>query len=489
MNQRPNFIIFVADQLRADCVHAVDPATIVSTPNLDRLAADGVAFTEAFGQHSVCSPSRVSFLSGWYPHVAGHRTLEYLLGPAEPNFLRVFKDNGYHVAMAGGRGDSFAAGVTELSMHEHGFLPEETRSSAAEFLRSKAAGDPADPMIRAFYRGQRTAGQAAVEYDEVVVQTAERWLAQPPDEPWVLYVPLFAPHPPFEVEEPWFSMYDREAVPPPHAAHGPQPAFVDALARGHGWDRLTDAQWRELRAVYYGMVSRLDHHVGRVMDAARNGAASGNLVTTFFCDHGEYLGDFGLAEKWPSGVNACLLRNPLIVSGAGMARGVVSGAMIEMIDVFPTLLDLAGLEAPHAHYGRSFAQCLRDPDAAHRDAVFSEGGFRVEEADYFERSPFPYDVKASIQKTQPELVGKAAVVRTREWAYVWRLYEQPELYRRSDDPHETVNLAGMPEHAAIEALLAARLLRWMVETADVLPSEKGVRFPAVNLPRPGSAQR
>ncbi|HEF5873635.1 TPA: sulfatase-like hydrolase/transferase [Burkholderia cenocepacia] len=487
MTTQPNFIIIVADQLRADCVHAFNPSTPVRTPNLDRLARNGVAFTQAFGQHSVCSPSRVSFLSGWYPHVAGHRTLDYLLGPEEPNFLRTFKENGYHVAMAGGRGDSFAAGATERSMHEHGFLPEETRRSAAEFLRSKAQGDPADPMIRAFYRGQRSAEQAQLEYDEVVIRTAEHWLANPPDKPWVLYVPLFAPHPPFEAEEPWFSMYDRAAVADRVTGHEGQPAYVDALAKAHGWDRLTDAQWRELRAVYYGMVSRLDHHVGRVMDAAARVTDPARLVTTFFSDHGEYLGDFGLAEKWPSGVHDCLLRNPLIVSGASTSAvaGTVSDAMVELIDVFPTLLDIAGIEPSHNHYGRSFAPCLTDAGATHRTYAFSEGGFLVGETAHFEKSGFPYDIKATMQAEQPESVGKAAVVRTHEWTYVWRLYERPELYRRTTDPSETTNLAGRAEYAVIEAQLRDVLLRWQIETADVLPSKKGTRFPAVDLPRPG----
>ncbi|NIE55166.1 sulfatase-like hydrolase/transferase [Burkholderia sp. Ax-1735] len=487
MTKQPNFIVIVADQLRADCVHAVHPSTPVLTPNLDRLAADGVAFTQAFGQHSVCSPSRVSFLSGLYPHVAGHRTLGHLLGPHEPNFLRVFKENGYHVAMAGGRGDSFAAGATELSMHEHGFLPEETRRSAAEFLRSKTQGDPNDPMVRAFYRGQRSQDQANAEYDEVVVRTAEHWLKHAPREPWVLYVPLFAPHPPFEAEEPWFSMYDREAVPERVGGTGRMPAYVDALAKAHGWDRMTDAQWRELRAVYYGMVSRLDHHVGRIMNAAGQATEPERLITTFFSDHGEYLGDFGLAEKWPSGVHDCLLRNPLIVSGGSTpgVAGTVSDALVELIDVFPTLLDLAGLQATHAHYGRSFARCLRETGAAHREKVFSEGGFLVSEADHFENAGFPYDIKGVQQKEHPESVGKVAVVRTLEWTYVWRLYEAPELYRRTTDPHETTNLAGLPEYAEIEAGMLASLLRWQVETADVLPAGKGTRFPVVDLPRPG----
>lgn len=486
MSDRPNFIILIADQLRADCVRSLNPETIVQTPNLDRLAADGVTFTQAFGQHSVCSPSRVSFLSGWYPHVAGHRTLEHLLGPSEPNFLRVFKENGYRVAMAGGRGDSFAPGVTELSMHEHGFLPDEKRTSAAEFLRSKSDGDRADPMVRAFYRGRRTPEQAAIEYDEVVIRTAERWLENPPEDPWVLYVPLFAPHPPFEVEEPWFSMYDRAKVQAPHLGNGTKPGFMHELATAHGWDRLTDAQWKELRAVYYGMVSRLDHHVGRVMQVARRLEQPDSVITTFFSDHGEYLGDFGLVEKWPSGVNECLLRIPLIISGGAVARGAVSNAMVEMIDVFPTLLDLADVHAPHQHYGKSLAPCLLDPDIAHRNEVFSEGGFRIEEAALVETSSFPYDVKGSIQKNMTELVGKVVVLRNQEWTYVWRLYERPELYQRSIDPHETTNLAGAPEYAQLEARLLERVLRWMVETADVLPSTKGVRFPVVDLPRPGA---
>ncbi|KWF93851.1 sulfatase [Burkholderia cepacia] len=487
MTTKPNFVIIVADQLRADCVHAVHPATPVLTPNLDRLAAGGVAFTQAFGQHSVCSPSRVSFLSGQYPHVAGHRTLGYLLGPDEPNFLRVFKENGYHVAMAGGRGDSFAPGATERSAHEYGFLPEETRRSAAEFLQSKTKGDPTDPMVRAFFRGQRSQEQAAIEYDEVVIRTAEHWLAAPPREPWVLYVPLFAPHPPFEAEEPWFSMYDRAAVPERAVGSGRMPAYVDALSSAHGWDQLTDAQWRELRAVYYGMVSRLDHHVGRVMDAAARATEPGRLITTFFSDHGEYLGDFGLAEKWPSGVHECLLRNPLIVSGASGpdVAGTTSSAMVEMIDVFPTLLELAGLEATHAHYGKSFAPCLLAAGETHREQVFSEGGFLTREVDHFEQAGFPYDIKAKLQSGQPETVGKAAVIRTPEWTYVWRLYEAPELYRRTTDPSETTNLAGQPEYADIEAGLLERLLRWQVETADVLPAAKGSRFPPVDLPRPG----
>jgi arylsulfatase A-like enzyme len=97
---RPNVVVFVPDQLRADAVGAFGN-TVVSTPYIDALAARGVRFDNAYAQHPVCSPSRASFLTGWYPHVRGHRSLTYLLEAGEPNFLKTFKDNGYHVTWVG----------------------------------------------------------------------------------------------------------------------------------------------------------------------------------------------------------------------------------------------------------------------------------------------------------------------------------------------------------------------------------------------------
>ena len=96
MPEPPNFLIIVADQLRADAVGAFGNQH-VRTPSLDRLAADGTCFTNAYAQHPVCSPSRASFLTGWYPHTAGHRSLRSLIKAGEPNLLRILRDAGYHV--------------------------------------------------------------------------------------------------------------------------------------------------------------------------------------------------------------------------------------------------------------------------------------------------------------------------------------------------------------------------------------------------------
>ncbi|MFM1855248.1 MAG: hypothetical protein RLZ83_557 [Pseudomonadota bacterium] len=483
MPRRPNFLVIVADQLRADDLPIYRKDSPTRVPHLESLARGGVAFTEAFGQHSVCSPSRVSFLSGLYPHVHGHRTLEHLLAPRAPNFLKLFRHSGYHVAMAGVRGDTFAQGATEVSAHQYGFLPGEERRLFSDFIHRRPVSD--EPMARAHYHGLKSAQAAAADFDESVVRAAERWLQGPVAQPWLLYVPLVAPHPPFTVEEPWFSMYDRQCLSLPRRAQGPQARYVAELNRLHGWERLREQDWRELRAVYLGMISRLDAHVGRLLDAVRHSAD--DTVIVFFSDHGEYLGDYGLVEKWPSGLHECLTRIPLIVSGPVGATAASSAAMVELIDVFPTLLDLAGIDCPFTHFGRSFRACLEHPAQPHRSEVFSEGGFTMQEVDFLENSRYPYDLKSQLQRTDPASVGKAVCLRNADWAYVWRLYEPAELYHRSTDPHELVNLAGRPEHAPVEQSLQQRLLRWLVETADVLEPRAATRFVPVDLPGLGAA--
>lgn len=500
MAKRPNFVVIVADQLRVDCLPGFNDQTPVRAPHLDRLASQGVRFAQAFTQHSVCSPSRVSFLSGRYPHVGGHRTLQYLLSADDPNFLRTFKDNGYHVVHAGARGDTFAAGAAEGSLHAHGFS-DPALTDLRDFFRPRNPA-PVGSLQRAHYEGEKTAERLGVEtgietsidkdtktsvnigFDEAVIRTAEAWLAQEHAEPWVLYIPLISPHPPFAAQQPWFSMYSRPSMAPPRQGSGPHPQFHAELARLHGWDQLRLEDWQELRAVYAGMVSYLDSLVGRVMASVERHHAHSPTYTAFFSDHGEYLGDFGLVEKWPAGVEECLVRTPLIVSGPGIAGGGESDALIELIDVFPTLLDLAGLEADHPHYGLSFAGCLQDCSREHRDEVFSEGGFREAEADLFERGAYPYDLKSQLQHDQPRSVGKVVARRDRQWTYVWRLYEPAQLFDRVSDPHEQHNLAGQARYGAIEQQLLAKVLRWQVETADLIDPRQQERFAKVDLPRP-----
>lgn len=479
---RPNFLIVIPDQLRADAVGAFG-SQVARTPNLDALAARGVHFTQAFTQHSVCSPSRVSFWTGLYPHTRGRRTLTDLIRPDEPNLLRYLKEAGYYVTHIGMRGDTFAPGATELAVHDYGFIVEPTVSTFGRM----AGTDMATAIPRTFYVGLDPEVDA-IDNDEAMTRSAIAWLADAPEQPWAMVLPLFAPHCPFMVTEPWFSMYDRAEM-PGRAAHttGHEPAYMQLVRDTWGLDGVSEEDWREIQAVYYGMISRMDDQFGRIMAALEANGLREDTIVIFFTDHGEYLGDFDLVEKWPAGVHECLTRDPLIMGGPTLDEGRAVDALVEMVDLMPTVLELAGVPSTEAHFGRSLVPLLRGQAHAHRDFAFTEGGFLASEEMGFERPQPPYDLKGRVQHDHPEAVGRCIAVRDQEWTYVWRMYEPCELYSRTQDPREEHNLAALPQHAERIAHLHQAMLDWLLRSSDVMSMNEVPRFPTIDLPSP--AQR
>ena len=478
MTGRPNLLLFMPDQLRADALGCFG-SSFAHTPHFDGLAARGVRCADAWSQHSVCGPSRVSMMTGWYPHVQGHRTLDNLIKPWEPNLLAILRDAGYHVAMAGNRGDVFAPGVTEASTDFSGWL--EPPSNEASMRRYTASHPEDHPLFRAMYFGSG-GDEPVVDMDEATIRTAERWLEEgaPTARPWALWVPLLFPHPPFTVEEPWFSMHDRAAMPDPVPLAGPgKPGFMAAYRDAYGWDALTPDHVHEIMATYHGMVSRVDDQLGRLLRAVDAIGETDDTVVVAFTDHGEYLGDFGLVEKWPSGLDPCLLRNPLVLAGGGLPEGVVFDQPVEMIDLLPTLCELAEAPVAHTHFGRSLLPALGDPDARHRTFACVEGGFRISDVALFERAGWIYQPKSDLQRSRPELVGTAMVLRTEIHTYVHRRYEGDELYDRIADPAETTNLIDRPELVATAGELRDLLLGWLADTSDVIPWQPDPRFPEV----------
>jgi arylsulfatase A-like enzyme len=483
---RPNLVLLMPDQLRQDAT-ATFSAGGARTPHLDALARRGTRFTQAFSQHSVCGPSRASIFTGWYPHVAGHRTLDHLLKPHEPNLLRLAKDAGYHVAWAGLRGDTFSPGVTKASTDFAGYLvPPRHRRWPSDPDPSTAW--PRLAAANAWYGGRRTAREDdqdsdVVDLDEATIRTCEALLAEGLPEPWLLFVALVFPHPPFTVEEPWFSHHDRATIAPP--ARGPnldkKPAFMRAMRDDYGLDALTDDDWIELKATYYGMVSRVDDQLGRLVEAVDRSRAADRTAWAFFTDHGEYLGDHGLVEKWPSGLDDCLVRNPLVIAAPGAPEGRVCDELVELVDLLPTLCELGEVPVEHSHFGRSLVPLLHDPTPTtpHRAAAFSEGGHRDDEPHVLEQVSFPpYAAKAAIQQRDPHSVGKAVAMRTKEWTYVRRLYEADELYDRAADPHELTNLAGEARVADVERSMRDAVGDWLLATGDVVPWVPDPRFSA-----------
>ncbi len=159
----------------------------------------------------------------------------------------------------------------ELSVTEYGFL--ETRELLPKFAGDKSVEKNEDISARLFYKGLR-GKEHALDYDEAVVRSALAWLECPRSErPWVLFMPLLFPHCPFQVEEPYFSMYRRDDMPRPSEKGektGYEPRYMDVIRQQYGTERATPEIWAEIAATYHGMISRLDDQFGRVVDKVKN---------------------------------------------------------------------------------------------------------------------------------------------------------------------------------------------------------------------------
>lgn len=272
------------------------------------------------------------------------------------------------------------------------------------------------------------------------------------------------------------------------------PRYMDSIIEAAGLDRATDDTWREVKATYYGMITKLDNQFGQVVNKTKELGLWDDTVTFFFTDHGEWLGDYGLIEKWPSGLSNSLTHDPLIVGGAGLPKDKVFDGMVEMVDLVPTLLQLATLNETYMHFGQSWVDAIHALGegssngstslAWNRTYSFTEGGFLTSEEPLLEQAAFPYDIKAGLQHNETTLVGMATSMRSREWTYVYRIYEADELYSRLDDPGERHNLAEEPEYQSIKTQLKGDLLKWIISTSDVIPWYMDDRSPAVDLPSP-----
>lgn len=164
--------------------------------------------------------------------------------------------------------------------------------------------------------------------------------------------------------------------------------------------------------------------------------------TMMFTDHGEYLGDGNMIEKWPSGLNEVLTRDPLIIVGPDLPAGQVNNAMCEMVDLVPTVFELLGITETYPHSGKSLIPTIHDNLDEHKPYAFSEGGFLLREEPLLEHTSFPYDRKAGLQHEDTQLVGRAVSIRNKEWAYTYRLYEPCELFSRVSDREYGLDIAN-----------------------------------------------
>jgi len=470
MANRPNILIFMTDQERADVIAPDHPC---KTPNADRLAQAGIRFTQTYCPSPHCCPSRATFMSGLYPSRHGIfnniKTRTAINTNLQSNvvlFSEQLQEAGYRNVLCGkwhvsGDEDPHARGweeraVTGAGPTFHSRTIDEWRQGPR--TEDTAGGDrPRGHVQRpgwgdfTVYKTLPDGGPKGYENDNdyKVLQAALDALPElaAGDEPWCLFVGPIGPHDPFNVPEKFVKMYDPAAIPLPKS-------YSDTLddkpriyqrQRRQLWDQLSEEEVRESIAHYYAYCTMEDTMFGEVLDALDATGQADDTLVIFLSDHGDYCGDHGLYLK---GIPAfreayhvpCIMRWP---KGIQQPNREVD-AFISLADFAPTFLELAGVDDPHYRTGQSLVPFLNDESPADwRDAQYT-------------------------QCNGVELYYTQRSVTTKTFKYVFNGFDFDEFYDLQNDPHEMINLAEQPNYQDAKHELVRKMWQFAAQEEDII---------------------
>ena len=493
MNEIKNVLFITADQWRGDCLSALGHPCL-RTPHLDRLASDGVLFRRHYAQATPCGPGRASLYTGLYLH--NHRSVinGTPLDARHSNFALEARKAGYEPVLFGYTDISpdprqFPPGDPALTTYEgvlSGLLPvvhlrDDQKPWLAD-LKAKGyqipagANDevfrPSEGVVETVVRGSTFApARYAAEDSNTAFLTNEviKYISVRAERPWIVHLSYLAPHPPFIVPAPYHELYDPGEVPPPvraariedEAAQHPWLAYYLFNQHGTGATvgqnsadniHFSEAELRQVRATYYGMMSEVDHQIGRLIAGLNESGQYENTLIIFTSDHGEQLGDHWLFAKYGYFDQAfhipLILRDPR--RDGDSARGRQVEVFTENVDVMPTLLDWLGLEVPPACDGESLlAFCRGETPAPWR-----------------EEAHWSYDFRSVVNQKAERALGLTSdqcvltAVRGERYKYVHFAALPPLFFDLQEDPWEFRNLAGDPAYRDLVLDYAQRMLSW-----------------------------
>ena len=481
-DQRPNILLFMCDQLRKDALGCYGNS-VVQTPHIDALAEGGVRFERMFAAYPVCAPNRASIITGRYPSVHRLRSNGQRLPQTEVTLMEVLREAGYATYGAGkmhfgpqwewpadGRPIRDPDPSTAISPQPpedaypwYGFdrvaLTEDHRMGPYGDYLAAHGYNVWDELHSASYPQSATVRSPFPEEHHQTTWITDRAIdmleAHDSSRPFFLWVSYVHPHHPFNPPAPYDTMYDWEDMPLPVWDEGEVERWPEAYRRkyyalgsGHeavGLCDFADLDWQRIKATYYGMISQIDANIGRLLDVLRAQGQLDNTIVLFTADHGENLGDHRLLFKGTT--YDCVTNVPAIVHWPGNGQpGSTRDLLCSSIDLMPTLLDLAGVDAPHPSpvQGASLVPALEDAEHRLYDALLIENQ------------------------------GLQRSVRTEDALLTWHGEGQRgELYDLAADPDCLVNLWDAPEAAQHKTELLHTLIRLMAENVDPLPVKEG----------------
>ncbi len=487
LQKKYNLVIFNPDQCRANAIGHLGAQGAV-TPVLDAFAeTEAVSFRNAFCQNPVCVPSRCSFMSGWYPHVKGHRTMYYLMHQEDPTLLKRLKEDGYYVIWAG-KNDLIAGDVGYRDVCDYkANLPKD--GSVQDFSKEQSwRGAKDDSRFYSFFAGVVEQADDLNDSDAIFLQQSIAQInALDAAQPFCLYMPCQYPHPPYGVSRAFRDKIDARLLEKRIVFDGDwstKPSVLKKILEKQNLDLFDEETWCELRAVYYAMCARVDAQFGQLLEALKNKGVYDDTLIVFLSDHGDFTGDYGLVEKTQNTFEDCIVNVPFLIKPPkdyAVQPGIRDG-LVELIDLVPLVEEICGLKKTYDHFGKSPIPFFDNPLYENRTFAFCEGGRLSHEMHCSEmQSPSAkegglYYPRISVEMEDPIAHTKACMMRTKTDKYVYRLYEQDEFYDLQNDPKECNNQINNPQYAAQITQMKAMLLDFMVETTDVVPYTADARF-------------
>lgn len=447
-NQKPNVLFIISDDLTATAISSYENQAI-HTPNIDALAAQGTRYTRAYTQYPVCGPSRASLLFGYYPNATttyGYVSGRKNVGPDRKSLPQLFKDNGYYTARVskiyhmgvpidiekGSNGTDDEASWTER-FNSQG--PEWQAAGEAELVQNNPYGDKPRKggNVMTIVKAD---GDDLAHSDGKTAKKASELLREHKNEPFFLAVGLVRPHVPFVAPKGYFEPYPHEQmVLPPKVEND----WDDIPARGINYvtsvnGEMSEEQEKKAVSAYYASVAYMDAQVGKILTTLKEEGLEDNTIIIFTSDHGFHLGEHRFWMK--VSLHEESVRVPMIIKVPGKSPAVCH-SFTELIDLYPTLSELAGITSSEHIQGESLAKTLDDPEHAVRDMAFSV--------------------------TQG---GKSFLVRTDKWAYIQ--YDEDagsgmELFDMDLDPKQYNNLAHNPAYSEVLKQMQERLVEKLAE--------------------------
>lgn len=479
MKKKPNFLLINTDQLRRDAI-GIYSNRVIKTPNLDKLALDGVCFDNHFTQSAACTPARWTILTGKYPKVHGVKTNGSLFNHSELTLTRILSEEGYHTG-AFGKMHLAPALLTKYDESEN------WPSDNLGFSTHRLTDDAKKGLYLDFLKKESTElydyvmGQGQEKVEEDLMSAAERkfdlapqikenripaelhqttWTAdqaidfiKDQKEPFFAWCSFVDPHHPFDPPEPYASMYDPEVIPEPPYIEGEledKPKHFKDMLLGYSpgnekydFSTISALGWKTVIAKYYGMVSLIDYNIGRIVNTLKERNMYENTIIMFTSDHGELLGDHGLMFKGPFHYDS-LIRVPLIVCGKNyLSSGLRVSDITQHTDIASTILGIAGIKKPYGMQGRSMETFLQGEFGKGYDFGFVD--------DY--SCSWGFNVKT---------------LRSKDYRFTWYGgYSFGELYDLKEDPEERKNLWDNYAYKHVKEDLKEALINKLIETENM----------------------